>query len=84
MIEYIKEEIKKIADKINFLRNMLLATISGIIGIIFGLSQNKIIINSLIIGLFLVGIVIIVFISFRINYLENERDKLILKLKDKK
>jgi len=84
MKEYLKEEIKKIADKISFLRNILLAVISGIVGIVFGFSQNKIVINSLSLGLFFVGIMTAVLISFRINYLERKREGLILKLKDEK
>jgi len=84
MREYLKEEIKKIADKTGFLRNILLAIMGGIVGIIFGFSQNKIIINSLSLGLFFVGIMTAVLISFRINYLERKRDDLILKLKDEK
>ena len=84
MQEFIKEEIKIIADKISFLRNILLAVMSGVVGIIFGFSQNKIIINSIIIGLFFVGLILIFIISVRINYLEKEREKLILKLKDVK
>jgi len=82
MKEYLKEEIRKIADKTAFLRNMLLAITSGVIGIIFGLSQKKIIINFLIIGLFFTGIVVIFLIFFRINYLEQKRNELISKLKD--
>jgi len=39
MQEFIKEEIKKIADKVSFLRNILL--ISGIVGVLFGITQNK-------------------------------------------
>ena len=81
--DYIKEEINIISDKVKFLRNVLLAIISGVIGLIFGFSQNKITINFLIIGLFIVGILVIFLISFRINYLETEREKLILKLKDR-
>jgi len=82
MREFIKEEIKKIADKINFFRNMLLTLITGIIGIIFGVSQNKIVINSLSLGLFFVGIIVILLLLWRINLLEKERNILILKLKD--
>ena len=82
MKEFLKEEIKIIADKVSFLRNMLLAITSGIVGIIFGFSQNKIIVNSLIIGLFFVGVIAVFLIFFRINFLEQKRDELILKLKD--
>jgi len=42
MQEFIKEEIRKISDKVSFLRNILLALISGIVGVLFGITQNKI------------------------------------------
>ena len=82
MKDFLKEEIKKISDKINFLRNIFLALLSGIVGIIFGFSQNKIIINSLSISLFFIGILVTILLLFRINLLEKEKDVLILKLKD--
>ena len=82
MQEFIKEEIKRIADKISFLRNILLALISGISGVLFAITQNKIILNFSFIILMLLGIVLGIFISIRINFWENERENLINKLKD--
>jgi len=58
MQEFIKEEIRKIADKVSFLRNILLALISGIVGVLFGITQNKIILNYALIVLLILGIVL--------------------------
>jgi len=82
MQEFIKEEIRKIADKVSFLRNIFIAIVSGLLGIVFAFSQDKIVVNSLVIALFVTGILLILVITFRINNLERKRDGLILKLKD--
>jgi len=82
MIEYIKEEIKIITDKISFLRNILLAIIGGIIGVLFGITQNKICINFSMISLLLIGIIFAILITMRINMWEEKRKDLINKLKD--
>jgi len=84
MQEFIKEEIKKIADKVKFLRNILLALISGIAAILFGITQNKIILNYGVIILLTLGIILGIFISSRINFWEEKRKDLISKLKDLK
>ena len=82
MQEFIKEEIKRIADKISFLRNILLALISGISGVLFAITQDKIILNFSFIVFMILGIVLGILISIRINFWENERENLINKLKD--
>jgi len=80
--EYLKEEIKIIIDKVSFLRNILLAIISGIVGVLFGITQNKIDVNFSMILLLIVGIIFAVAIAFRINKWEEKRRNLINKLKD--
>ena len=82
MKEYLKEEIKIIIDKVSFLRNILLAIISGIVGVLFGITQNKIDVNFSMILLLIVGIIFAVAIAFRINKWEEKRRNLINKLKD--
>jgi len=84
MREYLKEEIKLIADKVSFLRNVLLAIMSGVIGILFGISQNKINLNIGIVSLVIVGIIFTVLVAGRINWWEEKRKNLINKLKDVK
>ena len=82
MKEFIKEEIKIIADKVNFLRNVLLALMSGIIGVLFGITQNKIILNTTLLALLTIAIILVIFIVIRINIIEEERKILINQLKE--
>jgi len=82
MKDFIKEEIKLISDKINFLRNILLALISGIIGVLFGITQNKILLNISLLILLGVAIILAIFIIIRVNSLEEERKILIKRLKE--
>ncbi len=82
MKDFIKEEIKLIADKINFLRNILLALMSGIIGVLFGITQNKIILDISLLALLVTAIFLVIFIVVRINLIEEERKILINKLKE--
>jgi hypothetical protein len=84
MLEYLKEEIKELRDKVSFLRNMLLALFSAIGGIIFGISQDKILINLMLEILIFVNILLIILFSLRIVYLENEKKKILKKLKEVK
>jgi len=57
---------------------------SGIIGIFFGISQNKINLNTGIVSLVTVGIIFTVLVAGRINWWEEKRKNLINKLKDVK
>ena len=82
MHEFIKEEIKIIADKVSFLRNILLAVMGGIIGILFGITQNKINLNFGLITLIILGVIFAIIIINRINLWEAKRKELIDKLKD--
>ena len=82
MKDFIKEEIKLIADKINFLRNILLALMSGIIGVLFGITQNKIILDISLLALLVTAIFLVIFIVVRINLIEEEIKILINKLKE--
>ena len=82
MKDFIKEEIKLIADKINFLRNILLVLMSGIIGVLFGITQNKIILDISLLALLVTAIFLVIFIVVRINLIEEERKILINKLKE--
>jgi hypothetical protein len=82
MLEYLKEEIKEVRNKVNFLRNLLLALVGGLSGIIFGISQNKLVINFMLIGLLVSGMILILIFMIRISYLTEKKKKLINKLKD--
>ncbi|MEO1954702.1 MAG: hypothetical protein ABGW74_08355 [Campylobacterales bacterium] len=79
-LEALQKKIDKIADKVKHLRYMLLALISAVIGLIFGISQNKIIENTMTNALLIIGAGLITAIGIMINNEEKKRDKLIDKL----
>ena len=79
-IEALQKQIDQIADKVKHLRYMFIALVSGIIGLIFAISQNKIIYNIFIDLLLVFGGVLIFIISIMINKEETKRDDLIKKL----
>jgi len=84
MKEKILEEIKLLADKYRVLNNLLLAIMSGIIGIVFGITQNKLIINFYFIVFLIGGLILAGIVSYKIYLINKNREKLIMKLKDKK
>ena len=76
-LEALQKRIDKIADKVRHLRYMLFALISAIIGLVFGISQSKIIENIMTNTLLILGAGLIVIIGIMINTEEKKRDKLI-------
>ena len=80
----ILEEIKLLADKYRVLNNLLLALLSGLAGIIFGITQYKVLLNFVTIIVLIIGAVSIIIISIMIKRNNKKREYLISKLKDKK
>jgi len=76
-LEALQKKIDQIADKVRHLRYILIALMSGIIGTVFGISQNKII-DDIIVNIFLfAGTIALMGISFLIRVEEKKRNKLI-------
>ena len=67
--EELQTEATEILDDIKFFRNILLGVLSGLVGILFALSQKKLLLNSFIDILVLSGIIVSVFLMvvIRIN-----------------
>jgi len=84
MKEKILEEIKLLADKYRVLNNLLLALLSGLAGVIFGIAQYKVILNFVTIIVLVIGAFSIIVISIMIRRNNKKREYLISKLKDKK
>ena len=76
-LEALQKKIDQIADKVRHLRYILIALMSGIIGTLFGISQNKIIDNILVNIFLIAGTVVLIGISFLIRLEEKKRNKLI-------
>jgi len=78
--ESLQKEIDSLLDKMKFWRSVTVSAISGIIGIIFAISQNKLIVNNITNSLIISGIfLIIVSLKFMYNR-EQERIELVKKL----
>ncbi len=67
--EELQTEATEILDDIKFFRNILLGVLSGLVGILFALSQKKLLLNNFIEILVLSGIIVSIFlmIVIRIN-----------------
>ncbi|MDF1884164.1 hypothetical protein JHD49_09450 [Sulfurimonas sp. SAG-AH-194-C21] len=83
-IEALQKRIDQVADKVRHLRYIIIALMSGIIGTVFGISQNKInddiIVNTLLIG----GTIGFIAVGILVNIEEKKRNKLINKLENTK
>ena len=84
MRDKILEEIKLLADKYRVLNNILLALLSGLAGVVFGITQYKVILNFVTILVLIIGSFSIIVISIMIKRNNKKREYLISKLKDKK
>jgi len=83
-LEALQKKIDQIADKVRHFRYILIALMSGIIGTVFGISQNKII-DNVIVNIFLfAGTIGLVGISILIRAEEKKRNKLIDELETTK
>jgi len=76
-LEALQKKIDQIADKVRHLRYILIVLMSGIVGTIFGISQNKIIDNEIVNILLVVGTAGVVGISVLIRVEEKKRNKFI-------
>jgi len=80
----ILEEIKLLADKYRVLNNLLLALLSGLAGVVFAFSQNKLVLNFVLFFIIIIGLVSFIIISMRIFKIQKQREELIEKLKEKR
>ena len=78
--EALQKKIDKIADKVKFFRYILFALLSSNIGLVFGISQGKIIENLMANTVLISGTFILVIVGMLISKEEKQRDILIDKL----
>ena len=76
-LEALQKKIDQIADKVRHLRYILIALMSGIIGTVFGISQNKIVDDVIVNILLFAGTIGLIGISVLIRVEEKKRNKLI-------
>ena len=80
--EYLQKELDWILEKLKFWRYVVLAIISGMVSIIFAMSQNKIKINFIVFLFIFLGFIVVFFAVKRISNLTKEYKKFIEELKE--
>ena len=80
--EYLQKELDFLLEKIRFWRYVLLAVISGIVGMLFTLASQKIEANISLLLLTALGFGLIAVAIKRIDTLDKEYRKLLQQLKD--
>ena len=78
--EALQKKIDQIADRVKHLRYILIALMSSIIGVVFGISQDSVKVNIIIDFLLIIGTIGVFFITLLIKKEENQRNKLIEQL----
>lgn len=73
-IEALQKRIDQIADRVKHLRYILIALMSGIVGIIFGISQATIKNNLIVDVLLIFGTISVIVLGFMIRKEEKKRD----------
>lgn len=79
-IEALQKRIDQIADRVKHLRYILIALMSGIVGIIFGISQATIKNNLIVDVLLIFGTISVIVLGFMIRKEEKKRDLYIKQL----
>jgi len=67
--EKYQKELDLILEKLRFWRYVIILVVSGIIGILFGLSQGKVISNFIVLLFVIIGFIIVIFSVKRIENL---------------
>jgi len=78
--EALQKKIDQIADRVKHLRYILIALMSSIIGVVFGISQDSVKVNIIIEFLLIIGTIGVFSITLLIKKEENQRNKLIEQL----
>ena len=79
-LEALQKRIDQIADKVRNLRYIIIALMSSIVGTLFGISQHKIVDNTLVNIFLLAGTIGLLGIIFLVRAEEKKRNELINEL----
>jgi membrane associated rhomboid family serine protease len=79
-IEALQKRIDQIADRVKHLRYILIALMSGIVGVVFGISQATIKNNLIVDVLLIFGTISVIVLGFMIRKEEKKRDLYIKQL----
>ena len=80
----LQKEFDRLMEKLRFIHNLLLALFSGLGGIIFAISIDKISVNIKLYGIIFSVVLLIVFFFILKNNILNEQDLIIKKLEKEK
>jgi sulfite exporter TauE/SafE len=78
--EYLQKELDLILEKLRFWRYVIFGIFSGVIGVLFSVTQKKIIISVWLLALFVMGFLLILFSVKRISQLTREYYKFLEEL----
>ncbi len=78
------KEIDEIGERVRFWHNAILALLTGLFGMFFGVSQEKIIVNAVIWFFGIITVAALVFGLHRLEQLNSDRRELIKKLEKEK
>ncbi len=82
MKDFISKNIDILMEEKRFIHNLMVALLSGMGGIVFGLISKKLVLNLGIIILITIGLFILVILIVLKNNISFEQDKFLEKLKD--
>ncbi|SFP31348.1 hypothetical protein [Hydrogenimonas thermophila] len=78
--EALQKRIEQIADRVRHLRYILIVLMSGIIGVVFGISQETVKDNIIVNTLLILGTIGVIVLGFMIRKEERKRDLFIKQL----
>ena len=82
MKEFISKNIDILMEEKRFVHTLLVALLSGLAGIVFGIISNKLILDLGIIFLITIGVFILITLIVLKNNISFEQDKFLEQLKD--
>ena len=82
MKDFISKNMDILMEEKRFIHNLMVALLSGMAGIVFGLISKKLVLNLGIIILITIGLFILVILIVLKNNISFEQDKFLEKLKD--
>ena len=84
MKDFITKNIDILMEEKRFIHTLLVALLSGLVGIVFGIISKKLILDLGIIILITIGLFILIILIVLKNNISSEQDKFLEKLKDLK
>ncbi len=74
------KEIDEISERVRFWHNAILTLLTGLSGLFFGVSQEKIVVNIFTWGFGIIAVIVLIFGVHRLEQLNDERKQLIKQL----